>query len=118
MSTPNAMNVQIDTQVLTIAQQLEPDVDVGTALRQILISEIRRRLAVYELMVRNFQHKYNMTLAEFEANNVVAQRGYAFEVENDHQDWDQAVDALQDLWVSLQELTGTSTPIRQITPTA
>jgi hypothetical protein len=113
MSAANLTNVRIDSEVLTIAQQLEPDVDVGAALRQILINEIRRRLAAYELMVRNFQYKYNMTLAEFEAKNVVAERGYAFEVENDHQDWDQAVDALQDLRVSLQELIDTSTPIQQ-----
>lgn len=35
-----------------------------------------------------------MTLAEFETANVVEKRGFSFEVESDHQDWDLAVDGM------------------------
>lgn len=106
MDTTSKVSAAINTRVLEIARQLEPDADVDTALRQILVNEVRRRLATYELIARNFQHKYNMTLAEFEASLMVEQLGYSFTVENDHQDWDQAIDALQGLRVLLHELTG------------
>jgi LPS O-antigen subunit length determinant protein (WzzB/FepE family) len=105
MNIPTNISPTVDTRVLEIAQQLEPETDVDTALRQLLINEVRRRLAAYELMVRNFQHKYQMTLAEFEASDMVEQQGYSFEVENDHQDWDQAIDALPSLRALLRELT-------------
>ena len=105
MNTVSSVNADIDAQVLAIAHQLEPDVDVDTALRSILLNEVRRRLAAYELMVRNLEQKYAMTLTEFEDRKMVEQLGYSFEVENDHQDWDQAVDALRGLRQLLHDLT-------------
>lgn len=53
--------------------------------------ELRRRQARYQLSDRLLRDKYGMTLEEFEAAEVVKQHGYSFEVENDHQDWDQVV---------------------------
>lgn len=57
--------------------------------------ELRRRLARYQLSDRLLRDKYGMTLEEFEAAEVVKQHGYSFEVENDHQDWDQVVDSIR-----------------------
>lgn len=57
--------------------------------------ELHRRLAGYRLRDRLFREKYGMTLAEFEAAQIVKRHGYSFEVENDHQDWDQAVDGIR-----------------------
>ncbi|MBK7204126.1 hypothetical protein [Candidatus Amarolinea dominans] len=48
----------------------------------------------YQLTDRLFRQKYGATLDEFEAAEVVKTRGYSFEVENDHQDWDLAVDGI------------------------
>jgi hypothetical protein len=45
-----------------------------------------------------------MTLTEFEATRVVEKRGYSHEVENDHQDWDQAVDGIRTMGEALTEL--------------
>jgi hypothetical protein len=45
-----------------------------------------------------------MTLAEFEAANIVEKQGYSHEVESDHQDWDQAVDGIETLREALQKL--------------
>ena len=45
-----------------------------------------------------------MTLAEFEAAGIVEERGYSFEVESDHQDWDQAVDGIAALRDALRRL--------------
>lgn len=119
MNTVSSINAAIDAQVLSIAHQLEPDVDVGTALRAILLNEVRRRLAAYELMARNLEQKYAMTLAEFENRNMVEQLGYSFEAENDHQDWDQAVDASHGLRRLLRELTNAEdTPRKAPVPVA
>lgn len=119
MNTVSSANLDIDAQVLSIARQLEPDLDVDTALRSILLNEIRRRLTAYELMARNLERKYAMTLTEFEDRNMVEQLGYSFEVENDHQDWDQAVDASHGLRKLLRELTNTEdTPRKAPVPVA
>jgi len=119
MNTVSSVNADIDARVLAVAHQLEPDVDVGTALRSILLNEVRRRLAAYELMARNLEQKYAMTLTEFEDRNMVEQLGYAFEVENDHQDWDQAVDASHGLRKLLRELTNAEdTPRKAPVPVA
>lgn len=98
------MSISITTETARIIQWLEPSKDVDTALRQVLENEIRRRLAACELIDRTFQHKYGMTLEEFEASKSVEERGYSFEVESDHQDWDQAVDGIASLRDALQRL--------------
>ncbi len=57
--------------------------------------ELLRRLALYQLTDQTFRKKYAMSLAEFEAANIVQKRGYSFEVESDHQDWDMAIDGIR-----------------------
>ncbi len=91
------MSMAITAETMQIIQRLEPRKDVGSALRQVLENETRRRLAAYELTDRMFQRKYGMTLAEFEAAGIVEKQGYSFQVESDHQDWDQAVDGITTL---------------------
>ena len=98
------MSVTITAETAQIIQWLEPRRDMDTALRRVLENEIRRRLATYELTNRVFQRKYGMTLAEFEAANIVAKQGYSYEVESDHQDWDQAVDGIETLHETLHKL--------------
>ncbi len=98
------MSVTITAETAQIIQWLEPRRDMDTALRRVLENEIRRRLATYELTNRVFQRKYGMTLAEFEAANIVAKQGYSYEVESDHQDWDQAVDGIETLRETLHKL--------------
>ena len=68
--------------------------------------ELRRRQARYQLSDRLLRDKYGMTLEEFEAAEVVKQHGYSFEVENDHQDWDQAVDGIRTIERQLTALRG------------
>ena len=57
--------------------------------------EFRRRLARYQLSDRLFREKYGVTLEEFETAETVKARGYSFDIENDHQDWDLAVDGIR-----------------------
>lgn len=98
------MRTTIATETVRLIQQLEPREDIDVALRQMLENEVRRRLSSYELTDRMFQRKYGMTLEEFEASGMVEKRNYSFEVENDHQEWDQAVDGIKTLREVLQTL--------------
>jgi hypothetical protein len=61
-------------------------------------------LARYQLADRLFTHKYGMSLAQFEARDMVKKLDYSFEVESDHQDWDLAVDGIQTMQRRLNEL--------------
>lgn len=100
------VGIAITAETAKIIQWLEPRGDVDVALRRVLESEIRRRMAAYELTDRTLQRKYGMTLAEFEAANIVKKQGYSYEVESDHQDWDQAVDGMETLREALRTLQG------------
>jgi len=98
------MSIAITAETAQIIQWLESRRDVDAALRMVLENEIRRRLAAYELKDRAFQRRYGMTLAEFEAANIVEKQAYSYEVERDRQDWDQAVDGIETLREALQKL--------------
>ena len=98
------MSMAITAETVQIIRRLEPRRDVDSALRRVLENETRRRLAAYELTNRMFQRKYGMTLAEFEAAGIVEERDYSFEVESDHQDWDQAVDGIATLRDTLRRM--------------
>ncbi len=87
----------ITAYTLKVASQLVPATDVDFSMRQILISEIRRRMNRYELMDRRFRCKYGMSFEEFRDQRVVEKQGYNFEVESDYCDWEMAVTGLATL---------------------
>lgn len=96
--------MQVADKYSRIMGHLVPEGDVNVKVRTILLNEVRRRLAECEAVDRRFSQKYGMTLDEFERRAVVKERGYAYEVEHDHQEWDAAVDAMQALRADLAEL--------------
>ena len=98
------MSMTITAETAQIIQRLEPRRDIDSALRRVLENEIRRRLAAHELTDRMFQRKYGMTLAQFEESGMIEKHGYSFEVESDHQNWDQAVDGITTLHDALRKL--------------
>ena len=96
--------MQVADKFSKIIERLVPEGNLDLKMRTILASEVRRRLAEFEAVDRRFRRKYGMTLDEFERGGVVKERGYAFEVERDHQEWDAAVDALLALRADLDVL--------------
>ncbi len=98
----------ISDRVLSIIDELEPGDTLEVKVTRLAESELRRRLARYQLTDRQLRAKYGMALEEFEGVGVVAQMGYSFEVESDHQDWDLAVDGIQSTERQLAELLGQS----------
>ncbi len=89
------LQVELSNQLVTILNQLEPNMGPDQQVARLAEQELRRRLARYQLSDRLFQEKYGMTLDEFETTEAIKAHGYSFEVENDHQDWDQAMDGIR-----------------------
>ncbi len=96
--------MQVADKYSKIIEHLVPEGDLDGKVRTILLHEVRRRLAEFEAVDRRFRQKYGMTLEEFERRGVVKEKGYAFEVERDHQEWDATVDALLALRADLAVL--------------
>ncbi|MCR4405665.1 MAG: hypothetical protein NUW24_01910 [Anaerolineae bacterium] len=99
-------SVAVSENIARIIDRLEAGTSLDDKLTRVLENEIRRRLARYEWIDRQFQRKYGMTLEEFEQRRVVEKQNYSFEVESDHQDWDQAVDGIKMLRQELAQLRG------------
>lgn len=99
-------NLSLSERVLNVIDALEPGDTLEDKVTRLAENELRRRLARYQLTDRQFRAKYNMTLDEFEAAEVVRQRDFTFEVESDHQDWDLAVDGIRSTERQLADLLG------------
>ncbi len=100
------LQVELSNRLINVLNLLEPDMEPKTQVTRLAEQELRRRLARYQLSEQIFHEKYNMTLEEFEATEVVKERGYTFEVESDHQDWDLASDGIRTIERQLAALRG------------
>lgn len=97
-------SLSLSERVLNVIDELEPGDTLEAKVTRLAESELRRRLARYQLTDRQFQAKYGMTLADFEARGIVVELGYSYEAESDHQDWDLAVDGIRSTERQLTEL--------------
>lgn len=97
-------SLSLSERVLNVIDELESGDTLEAKVTRLAESELRRRLARYQLTDRQFQAKYGMALAEFEARGIVAEKSYSYEVESDHQDWDLAVDGIRSTERQLAEL--------------
>lgn len=100
------LQVELSKRLLSILNSLEPGAAPKQQVMRLAEQELRRRLARYQLSDRLFRQKYGMTLEEFETTEMVKAGGYSFEVESDHQDWDQAVDGIRTIENQLVSLRG------------
>ena len=98
----------LSEQVLNVIAELETGDTLEVKVRRLVESELRRRLARYQLTDRQFRAKYGLSLEELEVRRVVEEKGFSFEVESDHQDWDLAVDGIRSTERQLAELLGQS----------
>ena len=101
-------SLSISERLQHVLDLLEPGDSLAAKVTRLAESELRRRLARYQLTDRQFRAKYGLTLEEFEAGGVIAEQGYSYEVETDHQDWDLAVDGIRSTERQLTDLLGLS----------
>ena len=100
------LQVEFSNKLISVLNVLEPGVGPKQQVARLAEQELRRRLARYQLSDHLLREKYGMTLEEFEVAETVKARGYSFEVENDHQDWDLAVDGIRTIERQLAALRG------------
>ncbi len=98
--------VLLPDKILDVLNGLESGSTPDETVTNLIKEELRRRLARYQLTDRLLSSKYGMTLDEFETQGIVAQSGYTFEVESDHQDWDLAIDGILTIQHQLAYLQG------------
>ncbi len=101
------MAVGISDSVAEIIDNMEFGDSLEIKLRRILKWNIQSRLAEYEMINRRLRQKYQMSLEEFEQNNMLEKLNYSFEAESDYHDWDMAIDGITSLrtfWDKLKEM--------------
>ncbi|MDZ7261095.1 MAG: hypothetical protein ONB05_03120 [candidate division KSB1 bacterium] len=96
--------LKISDELASYVTALFPEETVEDKLKRLIENELIRRLAQYQHTVRTLEMKYHTDFETFKANNLVAQRGYSFEVESDFCDWEMALDGIKTVERKLQEL--------------
>ena len=71
---------------------------------QLVINELQRRLAEYNLIDKTFREKYQMDFDDFKRGHVVEESGHSFQVEEDYCDWELAIDGIQSISTELEKL--------------
>lgn len=71
---------------------------------QLIINELRRRLAEYKLMDKMFRKRYRMDFEEFKRKKFVKKAGYSFNVEEDCCNWELALDGINTFSAELKKL--------------
>ena len=68
-------------------------------LKEVVLSEYKRRIVLYKLTDERFKKKYGMNFTEFEKKDLVKEKGFSWKVEKDAMEWEHTVEGL----ASLQE---------------
>jgi hypothetical protein len=92
--------------IVKLINHLEPEGSLDSKLERLLESELRRRLARYELVDKQLARKYGRSFDAFRDDQVIEQMGYSFEVESDFWDWEMAKDGIATVHDMLNELKG------------
>lgn len=98
-----SVSIKLPSEIQDIYQNLfKKNPEEGTI--QLVINELRRRLAEYNLMDKMFRERYKMDFDEFKRKKVVKEFGYSFKVEEDYCDWELAFDGIKTISAELKKL--------------
>jgi uncharacterized protein YxjI len=97
------MGTTVSDRALKILDKIGVGAGLDEKLLKLAEKEVRRKIVKYELMIRRFERKYNMSFPEFRDKNMVDELGHSWEVEGDFFDWELAVTELEDLRNLLKE---------------
>jgi len=71
---------------------------------ELVINDLRRRLAEYKLMDRTFHERYKMDFDEIKMKKIVKEANHSFKVEEDYCDWELALDGIKTITKELNKL--------------
>ena len=100
--------LKISDELASYVTDLFPEEKIETKIKRLIDNELRRRLARYQLMIRNLESKYQMDFETFKSEKTVEKKGYSFDVENDFCDWEMALDGLTTVKRKLNKLQETN----------
>ncbi len=86
----------------TYQNVLKKEPEEGTI--QLIINELRRRLAEYKLMDKTFRERYKMDFDEVKMKQVLKESDHSFKVEEDYCDWELALDGIKTITKELKKL--------------
>ncbi len=73
-------------------------------IREAVLSEYERRLVLYKLTDERLKKKYGFSFKEFEEKNIVKEKDFSWEVEQDAMNWEHAVEGIKYLEVKIRKL--------------
>ena len=73
-------------------------------LKEAVLSEYKKRMVLYKLTDEQMRKKYGMSLNEFGERNVVKEKNFSWEVENDAMNWEHAVEGIRYLQEKIKRL--------------
>ena len=71
---------------------------------QLVINELRRRLAEYKLIDKPFHERYKMDFDKLKMKRVVKEAGHSFRIEEDYCNWELALDGIKTISKELNKL--------------
>ncbi len=64
-------------------------------IKDAVLSEYEKRLALFKLTDEKFRKKYDVSFKEFEEKNLVADKGFSWDVEQDSMNWEHAIEGIR-----------------------
>ncbi|MFO0795004.1 MAG: hypothetical protein U0586_13210 [Candidatus Brocadiaceae bacterium] len=77
-------------------------------IKEAVLSEYEKRLTLFKIADEKFRKKYSMSFQEFEKKNLVAEKGFSWDIEQDSMNWEHAVESiryLKDKIKKIQEMS-------------
>lgn len=73
-------------------------------IKEAVLSEYEKRLALFKLTDEKFRKKYGMSAQEFEKKNLVAEKGFSWDIEQDSMSWEHAMEGIRYLKDKIKQI--------------
>ena len=93
-----------ETTVEILAEFLPGEPSLDARVRYLLEAELLRKLGQYRRADASLTQKYGMSFDDFLEQDVVHDRGYAWDVERDAMNWESAIGGIEMIEARLREL--------------
>jgi len=77
-------------------------------IKEAVLSDYEKRLVLYKLIDERLKKKYSMSFIEFEKRNIVAEKGFSWEVEQDAMNWEHSVEGIRDVEDKIKKIKAMS----------
>jgi hypothetical protein len=73
-------------------------------IKDAVLSEYEKRFALFKLTDEKFRKKYGMSFQEFEKKNLVAEKGFSWDIEQDSMNWEHAIEGIRYLGDKIKKI--------------